>query len=176
MLKKLSVRERNILYALITIVCIVLIYIILVEPLFMRWNDVNDKIGIQKARLKKSLSLIKDKNNIEAEYDSYAERLKKRHNDEQEMTLVLDEIEKTARRSNLKITSMRPKPQRQSQHYTRFEVEIETESDMDSLMRFIYDIKNSPQLIKIDRLNFNTRGSHQAVLIRAVMLISKIAL
>jgi Tfp pilus assembly protein PilO len=176
MIKKLSAREKIILYAVIIIAALSLIYIGLVEPLIARWNNVNSRIEITKAKLRKSLSLIKDKNSIDEEYSRFASRLKKSASDEQEMTIVLDELEKAARRSNLKITSMRPKPARQKEHYRQFEVEIETESDMNSLMKFIYDIKNSPQLIKIDKLNLNTRGGQQAVIIRASMQVSKISL
>ena len=176
MIRKLSAREKIILNAVIITVALSLIYIILIEPLVARWNNVNSRIGLVKAKLQKSLSLMKDKSKIEAEYNNFTQKLKQSSSDEQEITIVLDELEKAARRSGLRITSMRPKPAKQKEHYRQFEVEIETESDMSSLMRFIYDIKNSPQLIKIDKLNLNTRGGQQAVVIRAAMLISKISL
>jgi Tfp pilus assembly protein PilO len=176
MMKKLSAREKIILCAVIIVVVLSLIYIGLVEPFIARWNNVNNRIDLLKGKLQKSLSLMKDKRSIDVEYESFAGKLKKSPSDEQEMTVVLDELEKAARRSNLKITSMRPKPARQKEYFRQFEVEIETESDMSSLMRFIYDIKNSPQLIKIDKLNLNTRGGQQAVVIRASMLVSKISI
>ncbi|TRZ52517.1 MAG: hypothetical protein D4S01_02795 [Dehalococcoidia bacterium] len=176
MIRKLSAREKIILNAVIITVVLSLIYIILIEPLVARWNNVNSRIELVKAKLQKSLSLMKDKSKIEAEYNNFTQKLKQSSSDEQEITIVLDELEKAARRSGLRITSMRPKPAKQKEHYRQFEVEIETESDMSSLMRFIYDIKNSPQLIKIDRLNLNTRGGQQAVVIRTAMLISKISL
>jgi Tfp pilus assembly protein PilO len=176
MIKTLSSREKIILYAVIAIVILSLVYSFLVEPFIARWNNVNNRIDLLKAKLQKSLSLMKDKSNIDAEYESFAGRIKKSPSDEQEMTVVLHELEKAARRSNLKITSMRPKPARQKEYFRQFEVEIETESDMSSLMRFIYDVKKSPQLIKIEKLNLNTRGGQQAVTIRASMLVSKISI
>ncbi len=176
MFKKLSSREKYILYIVILVVAVSLIYIILIEPLVTRWSNVNSRIELIKAKLQKSLSLMKDKSKIEAEYNNFTQKLKQSPSDEQEITIVLDELEKAARRSSLRITSMRPKPARQKEHYRQFEVEIETESDMSSLMRFIYDIKNSPQLIKVDKLNLNARGGQKAVVIRAAMLISKISL
>jgi Tfp pilus assembly protein PilO len=176
MIKKLSAREKIILYAIIIITALSLIYVVLAEPLIARWNNVNSRIELTKAKLQKSLSLIKDKSRIDAEYENFVGRIKKGLSDEQEMTIVLGELEKAASKSNLKITSMRPRPARQKEYYRQFEVEIETESDMSSLMKFIYDIKNSPHLIKIDKLNLNTRGGQQAVTIRATMLVSKISL
>jgi len=43
-------------------------------------------------------------------------------------------------------------------------------------MKFIYDTKSSPQLIKIDKLNLNTKSSQHGTTIRSSMVISKIAL
>jgi Tfp pilus assembly protein PilO len=137
---------------------------------------VDNRIGLIKAKLHKSLVLMKDKSRIEDEYAGFTQRLKRAVNDEQAVTVVLDELEKAAQRTGLSITSMRPKPAKQKQYFRQFEVEIETESGMDALIKFIYEIKNSPQLIKIDKLNLNTRGGQQAVSIRASMLISKISI
>jgi len=64
---------------------------------------------------------------------------------------VLNEIETLATNSNVRIVSMRPKPAQDLDYYKRFAVEIETESDMQSLMKFIFGLKNSPQLLKVDR-------------------------
>ena len=71
---------------------------------------------------------------------------------------------------------MRPKPAQDKEYYKRFIVDIETESDMNALMKFIYDTKNSRQLLKIDRLNLNTRSSQEGVIIRASMSISRVSI
>jgi Tfp pilus assembly protein PilO len=175
MLKKPSSIEKNILYTVILVVVLSAACVVLVGPLVIRWDNVNSRIELTKTRLRQSLSLMKDKDMIEKEYDSLTQRLKQGESDEQEITIVLDELEKAASRSNIRITSMRPRPVKQKEHYRQFEIEIKTESDMSSLMGFIYDIKGSPYLIKIDKLNLDARGSQQSVLIRAAMLVSKIS-
>jgi Tfp pilus assembly protein PilO len=71
---------------------------------------------------------------------------------------------------------MRPKPAQDKDYYKRFVVEIETESDMNSLMKFIYDVKESSQLLKVDKLRLNAKSSEYDVVIRASMVISKVAL
>ncbi|MDD5504716.1 MAG: type 4a pilus biogenesis protein PilO [Candidatus Omnitrophica bacterium] len=176
MLKKLSSREKYILAAVIFVILLSLLYTVLIEPMMARRRDMNNRIGIVKAKLRKSLALMKDKSGIEQEYDHFTSRLKQAVNDEQVVTVVLDELEKAAQRTGVSITSMRPKPAKQKQYFRQFEVEVETESDMAGLMKFIFEIKNSPQLIKIDKLNLNTKGGQQAVLIRAFMLVSKISI
>jgi len=174
MLEKLSKREKRILVSVILITTAGLCYNFLIEPLFMRYRNVNSRIDLIKVKLKKSLSFIKDKQKVDAEYMKYEKKLKSRGSDEQDITLILDEIERTASRSGLNITSMRPKPPIHKDHYSRFAVEIETESDMNALMQFIYHIKKSPQMLKIEKLNLNTRSSQQGVAIRSSMLISKL--
>ena len=176
MLKRLSKREKRILVSVIVVTIIGLSYNFLIEPLFARWMKTNRKIEVIKIKLKKSLLLIKEKQKVDAEYSIYEQKLKSKGSNEQDITLILDEIEKVATGSGLRITSMRPKPPDHKDYYSRFTVEIETESDMNSLMKFIYDIKNSPQVLKIEKLNLNTRSSQQGVAIRASMLISKLVM
>jgi len=176
MLKQLSQREKRILISVIAVTILGLCYNFLVEPLFTRWSNANNRIELTKVKLKKSLSLIKEKQKVDAQYLTYEQKLKSRGSDEQDITLILDEIEKVASRSSLNITSMRPKPPNQKDYYSKFTVEIETESNMDSLMKFIYQIKNSPQMLKMERLNLNTRSSQQGVMIRASMVISKLVI
>ncbi len=176
MLKQLSEREKRILIAVIVITITGLCYNFFLEPLFMRWRSTNRKIGLTKIKLKKSLSLIKERRKVDEEYAAYEEKLKSKGSNEQDISLILDEIEKVASRSGLNITSMRPRPPIQKDYYNKFAVEIETESDMNSLMKFIYHIKNSPQMLKIEKLNLNTRSSQRGVAIRASMFISKIVM
>lgn len=175
-LARLTKRERAILYALAAITVLSLIYNFLIDPLFKHWNEVNQEIELAKIRLQKFLSIIKEKDRIDKEYAVYAERLKLKGSDEQEMTYILDGIEKLARNSNLKIANIKPKPPQDEVFYKRFMVGLETESDMHSLMKFIYDVKNSPLLLKIDRLNLNTKSSQGGVIIRASMVISRISM
>lgn len=175
-LAKLTKRERAILYTLTAIIVLSLIYNFLIEPLIKRWNKVNQGINLVKVRLQKSLSIIKKKDRIDKEYAVYAEKLKPRGSDEQEMTRVLDGLEKLASNSNLRIVNIKPKPPQDKAFYKRFMVGLETESDMRSLMKFIYDVKNSPLLLKVDRLNLNTKSSQAGIVIRASMVISKISM
>lgn len=176
MLKQLSKREKRILVSVIVLTIAGLCYNFLVEPLFTRWRSTDSRIELIKVRLKKSLLLIKEKQKVDVEYSTYEQKLKSKGSNEQDISLILDEIEKIASGSGLNITSMRPKPPNQKDYYSKFTVEIETESDMSSLMRFIYNIKNSPQILKIEKLNLNTRSSRQGVAIRASMLISKLVM
>lgn len=175
-LAKLSRREKTILYSLAVIIILSVVYNFLIEPLFEGWNGVSQEINLARIRLQKSFSIIKEKDRISKEYAVYAERLKPKGSDEQEMTHILDGIEKLARGSNLKIANIKPKPPQDNLSYKRFMVGLDTESDMRSLMKFIYDVKNSPLLLKVDRLNLNTKSSQQGMTIRASMVISKITI
>jgi len=175
-LNKLSKREKKILYAVIALVTLVLIYNFLVDPLINQWSSVNRQIKLTKIKLQKSLSAIKKKAEVDKEYAVYASKMQSKGSDEQDITQILNELETLARKSQAKITSMRPKPSKDKGYYKRFVVEIETESAMQSLMKFIYDVKNSPQLLKVSRLNLNTKSSQEGTLIRSSMVISKVVI
>ncbi len=176
MLEKLSDREKKILTAVIVVTAAVICYSFLIEPLFTRWKNTENRTKTLKVKLKKSLMLIKDKQKVDAEYAEYEKKLRSKGSDEQDMTVILDELEKIASRCGVKIASMRPKPAKRKDYYRKFTVEIETQSDMNSLMKFIYDIKHSKQMLKIERFNLNTKSSQQGVIIRASIIISKIVI
>ena len=176
LLSKFSQRERVILYTLVLIISAGLLYGFLIEPQVTRWNNVSLRIVQTKLKLQKSLSLIKKRSEIESEYNKYANKLQLKGSNEKEIASILNELEVIARNSGVGIVSIRPKPVRDKRYYRQFVIEIESESSMHSLMKFIYETKNSPQLIKIDKLNLNTKSSQQGTIIRSSMVISKIAL
>jgi len=175
-LNRLSKREKNILYAVIAVVLLALAYKLLIAPLAEYWSSLERQTKLAKIKLQKSLSIIKKKSDVDKEYSTYALKMRSEGSDEQDITKILNELETTARKSQTKITSMRPKPSKDRGYYKRFVVEIETESSMQSLMKFIYDVKNSQQMLKITRLNLNTKSSQEGILIRSSMVISKVVI
>lgn len=175
-LERLTGREKTILYALAVLITLFLIYNFMIEPFFKKWNNIGLETKLVRVKLQKAISIIKDKNEIDKEYDLYAVKLKPRGSNEQETTFILNELEILARTSNLKIVNMRPKPPKDRDYYKRFIVNIETESNMRSLMMFIYKVRNSEQLLKIDRLRLHTKSAEEGLLIKASMVISKITI
>ncbi|MFH1867812.1 MAG: type 4a pilus biogenesis protein PilO [Candidatus Omnitrophota bacterium] len=171
---RLSAREKSILYASVVIIMMALAYNFAIEPLYKEWDSIDKETRLIRVKLQKAISAVKKKEEIDKEYNVYAAKLKPRGSDEQEVTFILNELETLARTSSLKIVNMRPKPSKDKDYYKRFTVDIETESDMRSLMMFIYKVRNSPQLLKIDKLQLNTKSGEDGLVIKASMVISKI--
>jgi Tfp pilus assembly protein PilO len=119
---------------------------------------------------------MRDKDEIDKEYAKYEAQLRSRGSDEQEMTYILNGLERIARNARIKIVNIKPKPPQEKEFYRSYLVEIETESDMHSLMKFIFDVKNSPLLLRIDKLSLSSKSSRTGAVIRASMLISKLSL
>ena len=175
-LDKLTGREKAILYIVIAIAALALAYNFLIEPIYKKWVEVNQEIKLLEVKLQKAISIVKEREKIEKDYVIYAEKLKPKGSDEQEMTFMLNELETLARNSGLKIINVRPKQAQDKESYKKFSVGLETESDMSALMKFIYEVKNSQQMLKIDRLTLNTKSSQSGVLIMATMSISRVAI
>jgi Tfp pilus assembly protein PilO len=144
--------------------------------MFKYYKNLDDQLMLAKARLRESLAVIKEKGQIDSEYAAYEERLRFKGSQEQEITQLLNGLEILANNANIKIVNMKPRTPQDKNFYMRFAVEVETESNMSSLMRFIYDLKNSSLLLRIDRLNLNTKTSQNNTVILASMVISKIAI
>lgn len=175
-LEKLTSREKTILYILVAVVAAALSYGLLLEPAFKRWHSLDSQILLLKAKLQKALSLIKDKESIDSEYMRYAQRLRSSGGDDHEVTYMLNTLESIARASGVKIVNMQPKPLRDRDFYKEFSVELDAESNMQSLMKFIYDIRNSPILLKVDRLRLNAKRGKAQVIIRSSMFVTRIVI
>jgi Tfp pilus assembly protein PilO len=176
MLKKFSDKEIKNIYILTALAALVLLYVFVVKPSITRWNDIDRKTEAAKTKLQKSIALMQEKRNIDNEYGMYEKNLKLRGSNEQEMAHILNELESIARQANVKITSIRPMAMEEKEYYRQFEVELEIESQIGALMSFIYYLKNSPQFIRVEKLNLSAGGAQAVPAISTTIIISKIAL
>jgi len=175
-LPKLNAREKIISYLTLSVISLAIVYAFIIEPAYRYWRNLNHEIILTKGKLQKSLKIIREKQGIDEEYALYGEKLKPKDTPEQEKTHILNTLDTIAGRSNLRILNIKPKPFQDRGFYNYFAVTIETESNMKALMRFIYEVKNSPLLLKVERLNLNTRSGGEANTIRASMSISRVTI
>ena len=81
----MSQRERNILlFGAIIVLCYSL-YSFVIEPLMTRFDNLNQQIAAAELKLKKNLKILRDSKMIEEEYRKFADYMKQKASDEQEM-------------------------------------------------------------------------------------------
>ena len=170
----LSKRERYILYICVTVIASSLLYNFVLEPAVRRWRSLGKEILVQRAKLEKNLKVIAREESARREYERYAGYIEQKGSDEEEMALLLREIEMLASNSGVRITDIKPRPVKDMKFYKKYTIEVESESEIRSLTRFVYQLQKSKQLLKVQRLRLTTKGRGSPIL-RSYMLITRVS-
>lgn len=173
MLPHLSKREKVIFYLSLTTASIFLIYNFVLEPLHKKIQELNQKIEAKKIKLEKNLLVLNKKEKIEERYNKYFKNLQLKGTDEEEVAIFLAEIEKLAQKNAVHITDMKPRAPKAVDFYKRFTVDLEAEADIKQITQFIYQVQNTAQLLRVDRLRLETKSS-QSQSLKSYLVISKI--
>lgn len=172
-LKHLSGRERNIFYLAVIIILLVILYAFAVEPLRKKWRDLNESVSSKEMQLLKNQKILSQKDIITQLYDKYAENIRMKGTVEEETAIILREIENIARTSNTYITDIKPLKVEDKEFYKVYSVELETEGNMPDLSKFIYDLQNSKQILKVRYLRLNPKDEVGDML-KGYMIVTKI--
>lgn len=170
----LSKREKLILYSCIGIIVLSILYAFILEPFVSMWSELNREIESARLKLRKSTEIVKRRLEIAERYKNLSGYIKaQRGSDEEEIAQLLSEIEKLANTSNIRITDIKPKAARISGYHKIYVVEVESEGNISTFTKFIYEIQNSPQLLKVKKLSLNMKGITDNLL-KADIVITKI--
>lgn len=169
----LSNREKRLFYFTITLILIWIVQRFAIKPIFVKWKEIDEKIAVSSLKLEKNTKIISRKERIKREYENYASSVKMEGTEEEEMAKFLTEIESLASKSSVRITDIKPRPIKRVQIFKKYIVELEAEGDISQLSKFIYDIQNSSQLLKVDKFSLGTKGAGTNLL-KCHLLVSKI--
>lgn len=169
----LSQREKRLFYLTISLLAILFIYRFVIKPVVVNWKDLDEKISVSGLKLEKSQKMLNLKSRIQRDYERYASSVRMTGSEEEEMAKFLTEIESLARSSSVHISGIKPLPIKKVDFYKKYIVELEAEGDINQVSRFIYDIQNSPQLLKIDKFSLSTKGAGTNLL-KCNILVSKV--
>lgn len=172
LLSKFSKREKILLVATILIVSTTVSYVFIIEPIIGAFTKLNRQIETGTLKLERSQKLLKKKGVIEAEYKKYASLVKPLASDEEEIASMLKAIEAIARKNNIHITNIRPQPVAKKPFYKEFIFEFVAEADIARLIKFIYDLQVSGNLLRVNKLTLSATSKKQKGL-KAIMEITK---
>lgn len=169
----LSQREKKLFYLTIGLITVLFIYRFIIRPVVVTWKDLNERISVSNLKFEKSQKILSLKGRIQRDYERYASSVKMSGSEEEEMAKFLTEIESLARSSSVHISGIKPLPIKKVDFYKKYVVELEAEGDIKQVSKFIYDIQNSPQLLKIDKYSLGTKGAGTNLL-KCNILVSKV--
>lgn len=172
-LANLSKREKSLFYITVAIILLSLVYNFTIKPLGEKWDRLNSQALSKEIELKRNLRYLKQKDKVEDIYLKYAEYVKKKGSDEEEMSSFLNEVEKEASATGIHIADIRPKPIKDSAFYKKCMLELTCEATMEKHIEFIYNLQKSSQLIRVEKLKLTSQGK-DIPLLKAQMLITRI--
>jgi Tfp pilus assembly protein PilO len=170
----LNNREKIILFVTLWLISLSLAYNFILEPLLNRYSTLNQEIGAVKAKIKKYLLLLSQKEDIQKKYERLSSPAFSPGEEKGGLVGILAEIESLAKNSGINILDIRPQTPRSGQTYKEALIELRTEGVMESYLKFIYDIENSLFLLRIKEFQLNSKPNSQ--LLEATFFISKLSL
>ncbi len=160
MLPKFFKRKReNILFVLTFVIILSSIFFNLVLlPLKNKWQSLDKEILISKTNFGRYARILMQRDLIEKEYKIYADYLKTKDSPEETIVNLLQEIETIATSSGVSLVNIVPSVIKEEDYFKQFNIRIELETEMTSLIKFLYQIQKSQQLFKIERLRILVKG------------------
>ena len=172
-LSRLSVREKFFMSVGLISILGILSYMYILEPLWGKWQTINKNIYLQERQLLKNIKIMAQKEMIAQLYEKHAQSLKMKGSVEEETAVILSEIENVARKNSGHITDIKPHRVRDMEFYKEYAIELEVEGDIANLTKFIYDLGNSEQILRVRHLRLNAKSGGENVL-KAYMIVTKI--
>ncbi len=175
---RLSKREKYIVYISITIIVAVFFDRAVLHPLANRIKKLNREILLQEKRLERSLYILSQENLVVSEHKKYTQHVKQSRSDEEEKSELLSEIEKLARKSSVFLRDIKLDLTEKIGPYKQYTVAIEIESKIDYLVDFIYQVENSPRLLRVKNFYLTPKKKKSSVLkaqvtITELLIVSK---
>jgi Tfp pilus assembly protein PilO len=148
-LSRLSKKEKRLFYITVAIVSIVFLDRVVFKPVINKLESFNGKISVEEKKLEKSMLILAQEQAITSEYKKFAENIKQEQSDEEAIAILLSYLEKMANSVSVFILDMKPAPVEKSEFYKKYAVKIEAEAKISNLTDFIYQLENSPKLLRV---------------------------
>jgi len=146
---RMSRKEKNLFLIAIIFVGCAILYRTTLLPAIGNSAALNRRIQLKRRMIKDSLGLLNQKENIQKESRKYANYAKQELSEEEETASFLKEIEDVARISQLQLIDLKPYSAKRKDFCIEYRIEIETESDMNQLITFIYNLQYSESLLRV---------------------------
>jgi len=169
-----SRRERILFVSVMILITLSILYQFIVEPLYRKFVDLQQELSTKQVQLMKSLRLLEEKEDVTKEFQRYSQLLKTKRTEEEEMAFVLGEIEKIGKQAGVYLSDVKPQRIKDWEYYRQLLVEIKFEATMDTLTQFIYNIQSSPFLLKVKRLNINSKSADSVL--QGIVQVSKVSI
>ena len=162
----LSKREKLILAITVTVISIAFSYNLIIKPYLKVLSALNRDIASLEAKLLKATHYIQKKTVIEEGFQEAMRNFKLEQgvSGEQQIARILIELENLGSLSGAHITDIKPKPMKNYDFYSEFIIELRFDAEIEEAAKFIYEIQQSKELLKIEKLQLNIKSADSPLL------------
>ncbi len=172
LLSKFSKRERYIFYASSVVIMAVFFDRIVIRPMLNKIENLNKQIIIQERKLQKSLKILQREESIVDEHKEYTQNITQAVSDGEEKSRLLSDIESIARKASVKLKDVKVGNTKKAYPYKKFSVELTTESKINFLMDFMYQLESSERLYRVRDFYLNP-ATDKSEILRAQMTVTE---
>jgi len=167
-------REKLILFITIAVVIFGIVFNFFIAPILKESQRLNSEINITTAKLRRYLGLISKKESIQNKYDKFITGKNLSQESKDPFVVALSLLEDMAKDANIRIVDIRPQTSKNLDLYKEIVVDLRTEGDIESYLKFLYSIENSLTLLKIKKFQLNSKPNSQ--LLEGNFSVSQISL
>ena len=160
--RNIQPRERLFIGGAAAALILLLIFKFTIDPLFKHSADLDRQIGTARRQLAELRTMQQEYQRQKTVVDSINSQLKRQQN-----VAIFSRLEEFAGQTGIrnKILYMKPTVSTPSEVYNEESVEVKMEGvTLEQLVRYLHQIENSPQLLKIKRLEIKPRFDNRQIL------------
>ncbi|MDD5258572.1 MAG: GspMb/PilO family protein [bacterium] len=167
----LKKREKVISVICLATVVAATLYNLILEPAYKKWSVVNEEINAKKLLLEKSRALLRKKEVLQKDLTRLQSATANYGNIEQYAAKVLWQLEKLSQKvEGVQITSFTPLPVKDEKDYQILEIQVNFDSSINGLVKFVYNLTKTGYLLNIERLQIDNNFDTPAVLKNQVLV------
>jgi hypothetical protein len=157
-LSGLSRRQRLLLGATVALVGLAVLERFVYAPVVDRLHELDQEIVQKESQLRRNLRNLAAREGILKAYAPYSAYASPTGSPEETIGGLLAEIEELARKAELTLVNVRPKPATKIDVGKQYPVEIEFETQMGPLIRFIHGLHSSTYLLRVSQLRLDPKA------------------
>lgn len=168
----LSTRERRILQLAAGCLLFLLADKVVFTRVWEMYSSMEARITEAEGTYVRNLVNLKRKEIVESDYAKYDSFIRPAGSDEEENAGLLSEAEQVARSNQVVLVDMKPREVKTHQFHKEYAADMDAEAEMGNLIKFIYQIEQSPQLMRVSSAKITLKEA-ESTFVRAKMTVTK---
>lgn len=173
MLNRLTNRERVVFTVCLFLAVVFVIYRFVFNPLISHQKVLNQKIEKVKKKYVKNQKILQEAKLMRGVYDQYLIDFKQPQSNEQTISYLISEIEKTATQINLVISDLKPKPVKRDKDINYYSVSLSLEGPWIDILKLMHLLQSRPYLFKVEEMNLDRASQRNSESVRAYLKLGK---